>query len=227
MAYRYVVFDLDGTLLDTSRGITAAIKQMLQKECLFPIPDDVLLGFIGPPIEDSLKSYYGFSDDKISGLAEIFRQYYTEDEYLFQAEPYSGLISLLAELKNTGIKIGVATNKRQIYAARLLEHSGIMQYCHVMHGSDAFNKTSKRDLILYCIRDLCVTNLKECIMVGDTIHDYQGAQEAGIDFIGVTYGFGFKAGIEIPIDCAGMAGSIENLKEILLGRNRNAKDTAA
>jgi len=220
MMYKYALFDLDGTLLDTSSGVISSIRKMVSDESLPEIPDDILISFIGPPIENSIKSYYKFEDEKVSYLAGIFRKYYSTSEYLFQAEPYPGLYELLDSLKNNNIKIAVATNKRHVYAMPLLEHFGISQYCHVMHGSDNEKKQNKHLIILQCLEDLKVANLKECVLIGDTIHDAHGAKEAGIDFIGVTFGFGFKKGVDIPDNCIYLADTNNELNGIFINERR-------
>ena len=213
--YRCVLFDLDGTLLDTSQGIVNAVKQMLLDESLASIPEEILHTFIGPPMEDSLKAHYSLTDEKAASLAGIFRKYYAQDEYLFQAKPYPDLFQLLEGLKLAGVKIAVATNKRHYYATRLLEHFGIASYCDVIHGSDE-NANTKEKVILACLKDLQYGILKDCVLVGDTVHDAKGAQETGIDFIGVTYGFGLKLNDILPFRSVAIVENLATLKKLLM-----------
>ena len=85
----------------------------------------------------------------------------------------------------------MATNKRQDYAIDICKHFGIDKYCQPIYGADNFNKLSKAELIKNCLKDLEVAD-NQVVMIGDTIGDKVAAEQAGVGFIGVNYGFGFK-----------------------------------
>lgn len=184
-----VLFDLDGTLLNTTEGVLEsaiyAAKQLGYPE----LPYESMLTFVGPPIQQSFMKWYGCSAEKAQEAANVFRSYYKENA-LFKAELYPGIIDLLKELKLRGIKIGVATYKREDYAISILEHFGIASFCQTMHGADNYNKLTKADIVNICIQELS-SQKDGVVLVGDTEHDAKGAAEAGIPFFGVTFGFGF------------------------------------
>lgn len=198
MKYKYVIFDLDGTLLDTSKGIIKAIDYTIQKLGLSDLPQNIKELFIGPPIYDSFSKYYGMTAEQSGEATEVFRNVY-KDKYLLEALPYDGIFEMLSGLNQQQCKLAVATNKRNDYAQNLLNYFGFDKYFECMIGSDAQNKQRKSDIIRECLHRLKVDKYDDAVMIGDTLYDYFGAYEAGIDFVGVKYGFGFKAEKEIAM----------------------------
>lgn len=190
--YDLVIFDLDGTLLDTTEGVLASVRHTIKTLHFKEMPEDVLSTFIGPPIQDSFAKAYGLEGPILQEIACIFRdQYSTVD--LLKAVPYEGIFELFSALRDCGAKTAVATYKREDYALRLLRHFGFHNYTDVMHGGDHENKLKKRDIIELCIKESGITDKSRVVMVGDTAHDAIGAEQMGVDFIGVTFGFGFHS----------------------------------
>lgn len=207
MTYRAVIFDVDGTLLDTTGGITASLHHLIETEGLQPLEEEVLRSFIGPPIQDSLVRVYGYNHSEAMRLAEIFRAHY-KDVSLFDASVYGGIFDVTKELLNRGTTMATATYKRQDYAKELLESFGFQKYCSVMRGSDFEGKLTKTDIIEECLVELDIDDPSGVLMVGDSHHDAIGAQRVGVDFLAVTYGFGFKTDEEARRHpCIGIAHS--------------------
>ena len=194
---KVVLFDLDGTLLDTTDGVLEsaiyAAKRLGYKE----LPYEQMLSFVGPPIQTSFINHYGCSAERAQEAANIFRTYYKENA-LFKAKLYPGMIEVLEKMKEKGVKMGVATYKREDYAISILEHFGIAPFCISMHGADHFNKLTKADIVNLCINEM-TSNREDVILVGDTEHDAIGAKNAMVDFLGVTYGFGFKSVADVSM----------------------------
>ncbi|MBQ8140675.1 MAG: HAD hydrolase-like protein [Clostridia bacterium] len=189
--YDIAIFDLDGTLLDTTEGILAAQKHTI-REMGFDMPnDEELKSFIGPPVQDAFAKAYGLEGPILQEIATVFRNFYST-ETLLLAKAYDGIFELLAELRRRGVTPAVATYKREDYALRLLKHFGFDEYTDVMFGGDHENKLKKKDIIEKCIAAAGIKDLGRAVMIGDTELDANGAEAIGIDFIGVTYGFGFK-----------------------------------
>ena len=187
---KFVSFDLDGTLLDTSEGIVQSVKYTVEKLGL-KLPAGMDMGFfIGPPIQMSLQKCFNLDAETAQKGADIFRAYY-KSEALFMAKPYEGIYELLEELRKRNIKIGVATYKREDYALDILHHFHIADYCDVMCGADNNNVLTKSDIIRNSYLGVGVLP-EETIYVGDTDHDAKGAYEAGVPFVAVTWGFGYK-----------------------------------
>ena len=190
MKYKNIIFDLDGTLLDTSEGVKEAVLFTIKKLGYSKLEHDNLDAFIGPPIQTSLINFYNCTKEEAQKGADIFREYY-KNVSLFKASAYPGIYSVIQFIKEKNMNVAVATYKREDYAIKLLNKFRFNEYCKVMHGGDNFNKLSKADIIKICIDELG-GDIDNSLYVGDTYSDLKGANECGIDFIGVTYGFGFK-----------------------------------
>lgn len=185
-----ILFDLDGTLLNTMDGVLNSVKYTINQLNL-PLPDnETLQQFIGPPIQISLMKHFSLNQEEVQVGANIFREYY-KNHALLQAVIYDHIYSLLDYLKAKKYKMGVATYKREDYATTLLEHFKIAEYCNVIHGADNENKLTKCDIVNKCCNELHYKK-SEIVLIGDTIHDAVGAEKAGIHFIAVTWGFGYK-----------------------------------
>lgn len=211
---KLVLFDLDGTFMDTSRGIMKSIEYVLNEMGL-PNSGD-LQKYIGPPIEYSFKKYSCLNDENAKKAAAIFRKVYPEN-FLFEAEIYPGIEELIGILHRNNIKCGIATFKRESYTLKLLEHFGLLGKLDVIHGSDELGELTKTDIINLCMNDLnCVNG--ETIMVGDTVHDASAAQKAQVDFAAVTYGFGFKNETDASeYPCVKICGTPKELSFYLTG----------
>ena len=190
--YKAVVFDLDGTLLDTTSGVIYAVELTIQQLGLPRPADDVLKTFVGPPMQLSFEKHFGMEKERALECANLFRANY-RDHSLLIAELYPGVMEVLAYLKNKGYKIALATNKSHDNAMAILKHFGVADYCDFMMGSDLAGKLKKADIIEKSLEAIDV-DAKDAVYVGDSIFDYEGAQKVGMDFIGVTYGFGFREG---------------------------------
>lgn len=186
-----VIFDLDGTLLDTSEGIIGSAVYAAEALGYPRLPYEEMLTFVGPPIQQSFIAHYGCDKETAQKAANIFREYY-KSTALLQAVPYDDILKLCRTLADDGLKLAVATYKREDYALNLLRHFHFDKYCVSMHGADGENKLKKKDIVLLCMDEL-KAEPEETVLAGDTDHDATGAEEAGVLFIGVTYGFGFKS----------------------------------
>lgn len=186
--YRGIIFDLDGTLMDTAEGVLESVRHTTRVMGYETPGDEVLRTFIGPPIKQSLIRVYDLDEEEAVRATEVFRNRY-KDYDLLKAAPYEGLVGLLDELKSQGYLIGVATLKREDYARTLLEHYHISDYCDCICGSDFAGKMQKTDVLNQCLLGLKLTP-DQAVLIGDTASDGIGAAETGTDLIGVTYGFG-------------------------------------
>lgn len=214
MKYKLVVFDLDGTILDTTEGILEAVEHTIVKFGLPKISHDKLLSFIGPPIQDSFMRCYGIQGSELQKMADEFRVSYSST-HLLKAIPYDGIYQLFESLKEKKVKIAIATYKREDYALRLLSHYGFNKFTGIMHGGDNLNRLKKSDIITQCIREAGIDNKNDVVMVGDTIFDAKGAEALGIDFIAVTYGFGFLPDIPVDVPCIGCANKSMDILNII------------
>ena len=193
MKYSCVLFDLDGTLLDTGVGLMAAIADTIAAFGL-PEPDaETLRAFVGPPISVSLKNAFGLDDDTTARATAYFRRVYPE-KHLLGAEEYAGIHELLRDLRKAGVKLGVATNKPHSYTLPLMAHFGFDKEFDVIQGSVPGEFEGKALVVTEGLRRLGVTDKAQVALVGDTVHDQKGAEEFGIDFVAVDYGYGYRPG---------------------------------
>jgi phosphoglycolate phosphatase len=201
--YSAILFDVDGTLLDTGPGLTAAIDYTIKSEGLQPLDDATIRSLIGPPIQDSFRRIYGLSVEEAWRITSVFRSFYQGDA-LLMAQPYDGIMDVCAELVRRDVSIAIATYKRQDYAERILKHFGFDHFTSHLFGSDFEGKFTKADIIANAAASLGVPH-EDALMVGDTKHDAIGAEQAGMPFLGVTYGYGFATEEEVrAYPCVGV-----------------------
>lgn len=191
--YDIALFDFDGTLIDTSEGIFKSITYALNQDGQ-PVPSvDVLRKFIGPPIYDSFKNIFGYTDeDKIQWMIKKYRERYSVLG-LFEAKYYDGIEELLITLRENGVKIATASSKPKRFIERILNETGFAKYIDYIGGTAFDEKGSgKTEIILNALESLNCTDKSRAIMVGDRKFDIEGAKGAGIETIAVLYGFGSR-----------------------------------
>ena len=214
--YKAVIFDVDGTLLDTSEGVLASVKYTIKKFGFRELSDEKLRTFIGPPIQRSFAQHYNLEGDIIQDIATVFRNRY-KDYDLLKAVPYDGIFELMDSLGKAGIKVAVATYKRQDYAEKIMREFGFYEYTDIVCGADHENKLSKKDIICNALKLCGIDNYKDAVMVGDSDNDAIGASQIGADFVGVTYGFGFKTKQDVmEFDNIGAADTTDEVLDIII-----------
>lgn len=218
--FKLVIFDLDGTLLDTSEGILSAAKYAITT-CGKNLPSQAVLdSYIGPPIQQSFAKTFGISGEELANMALCFRNRY-KDYDLLKAKPYENIFTLCQKLLDVGFSLAVATYKREDYANILLKHFGFDKYMKVICGSDFAGQLTKADIIKKAIASAGIEDYKDVLMIGDTEHDAIGASALGLAFVGVTYGFGFKNRNELNGEnIVGIADDTKQIGEILLGERQ-------
>lgn len=215
--YKLVIFDLDGTLLDTSEGILSAAKYAISQSGRVIPNQDVLETYIGPPIQQSFAKTFGIEGKELDDMALLFRNQY-KDIDLLKAEPYEGIYELCKSLIDKDFILAVATYKREDYALKLLEYYQFDKYMSIICGSDFAGQLTKADIIRKVIELSKVCSYDDVVMIGDTHHDAIGAEALGLDFIGVTYGFGYKSNSDIVgNNVVGVAHDTSEIGTILMG----------
>ncbi|MCB0538321.1 MAG: HAD hydrolase-like protein [Chitinophagales bacterium] len=190
MKYNYVIFDFDGTLFDSRKGIVSSIKYALNYMKI-PVPsNEVLTSFIGPPLLKTFQNHFGLSEaDSIKALTKL-RDYYSE-KGVFDSEPYAGILELLEKLNKNDFPIAIATAKPTYYANQILEHNKWQHLFKTVRGSDMNSELfPKSRTISEAMTDLSISKYNNVVMVGDTIYDIKGATECNIASIAVNYGYG-------------------------------------
>ena len=215
MAWRHILFDLDGTLTDSAPGITNAIIYARKKWGLTPGVNADYYKFIGPPMPQSFEQFWGFSHEDAVRFLDDYREYFGE-KGLFENDVYPGIPALLRALREDGRRLYIATTKPTGFSCRIAEHFGIAEYFDMISGSD-LQKTNTKYTVIERIRETCDIDMSSAVMVGDRSHDVEGAHLHGIPCIGVTYGFG---GREELLDAGAdyIADSVSALSDILFPR---------
>lgn len=191
MRYSTVIFDLDGTLLDTSEGIMLGASYTANIMGAPKLTIEQQKSFIGPPLIDSFIRECGFTENEARKAVKLYRDRYNE-KGLYEAKHYNKVKELLASIKGKKYKTAVATLKRNDFAKKIIKHFELSQYFNAINGIDNKDTHSKSDIISMCLKEVEQSDLSKVVMIGDSIYDAIGAEEVGIDFIAVTYGYGFK-----------------------------------
>ncbi|WP_295212087.1 HAD family hydrolase [Ruminococcus sp.] len=193
--YETVLFDLDGTLTESGEGIINSAVYALKK---FGIePEMSQMGkFLGPPLKDSFRDFYGFSEEKCVEAVKYYREYYTT-KGIFENKVYEGVEDCLKALKSAGLKLAVATSKPQVFAVKILEHFHLVEYFDFIGGAELDGTRSvKAEVITHTLKNCGADDRSNVIMVGDRKHDVLGAKALGMDCIGVLYGYGSREELE-------------------------------
>ncbi|MFB7142250.1 HAD family hydrolase [Gottfriedia sp. NPDC056225] len=215
--YKIILFDLDGTLSDPKVGITKSVQYALEKMEIIEPDLDKLECFIGPPLQESFAEYYNFDQPKIQKAIEFYRERFTE-KGMFENELYSNISSLLKSLKDHQYILVVATSKPTVFSEKILNYFKIDQYFDFIVGSNLDGtRSSKTEIIQYIIDQYDEFDLDNFIMIGDRKHDIIGANNTGIDSIGVTYGYGSVEELN-KANSTNIVKNVDELKELLLGK---------
>lgn len=225
MSKKYILFDLDGTITDSSEGITKSVKFALEKIGIKEESQAALRRFIGPPLDESFERFYGLSKEDALKAVSLYRERYN-DIGIFENYLFDGVTDCLKELKENGFVVALATCKPEIYVPRIFKHFDIEKYFDIAVGSEleGGKRRHKNDVIDEVLRQICVkygideSDINEvkadAIMVGDRKDDILGAKLSGIESVGVRYGFAEEneledAGADYIVD------ELKDLKEII------------
>ena len=189
MKYKAVLFDFDGTFADTGEGIFDSVQYAVKALGFEPLDNATLRRFIGPPIYDSFKRELPIDDARAEFAVLKYREAYA-DSGILRFRIYDGNLELLHELKENGIKIGIASAKPQKFIIRIVAHLGLEDYFdYISAPADDKADQSKVTLISKAAEAL-KTDKSRVLMVGDRHFDICGAIGAGVDSVGVTFGYG-------------------------------------
>lgn len=185
--FEAVLFDFDGTLADTSRGIKNSIKYALSEKHI-PVGEESRLNyFIGPPLYDGFSHVYG-ADEKLSEeLVRLYRVYYAKSG-VYECELYPGVRDMLDGLQKAGLQLGVVSSKPKHFLDMAVPHLGIAPYFTTVVGPELKNKNADKSFLIRQALDQM--DADSAVMAGDRFYDIEGARRAGVTAVGVTYGFG-------------------------------------
>ena len=214
MKYKYIFFDLDGTLTDSQKGIVNCIKYALESFGINETDESKFQKFLGPPLINSFQKFCGFSKEQAQAALNKYRERFSTIG-LFENRVYDGVPEMLQELVNGGHRLVLATSKPLVYAERIMVKYGLRPYFKLLCGAELDGtRDEKAEVIEYAIEKLgCPRD--QIIMVGDRENDILGAKKCGIACCGVRYGYAAPGELE----AAGadyIADTVEQLGQILL-----------
>ena len=214
--YRYLLFDLDGTLTNPKEGITKCVQYALR---CFGIeePDlDKLEPFIGPPLVASFMEFYNLSEEQAREAVEKYRERF-RNVGIFENMVFEGVQKMLEILQNQVKKLVIASSKPEEFVLQILEKYGIRDYfCEVVGATMDEKRTAKADVIREAFARLNITEemRPQVLMIGDRKHDAEGAAACGIDCLGTYVGFAGPGELEAA-GAAYIVNTVEEMSEFL------------
>ncbi len=209
--YSAVLFDLDGTIVDSAPGITATLAYTFERLGL-PVPTPAaLLAWVGPPIMDSFRDLAGLDLAHAHRALDIYREKYLADG-AYDATVYPGVGEVLRAIHAAGIPLSLATSKPETPARAVLEHFHLIEpFDHLTGASDDEVRSAKKDVVEEAMRRLAGSgaDLSTPVLVGDRHHDVEGAASHGVPTIFVTWGYGS------PAEAAGAVAVVDTPEQLL------------
>lgn len=195
MSYKDVsiIFDLDGTLVDSAPDLLNAVNHVMEQTGRKPISLEVLRSIIGKGgrvmLCKALESNgEELSEEELQPLLQMFLEYYTAN-IAVDSKPFDGLIQVLDMLQESGAKLGVCTNKREHLAVKVLEELGLKKYFSEIVGPDTLGVSKPHPGHILGTIEKINGNPEKAIMIGDGSPDILAAQAASVPVVAVTFGY--------------------------------------
>ena len=217
--YRTILFDLDGTLTDSSEGIYKCICYAMEKMGDTPIPPEMACQFIGPPLEDSFQRLCGYSPEDSLRALHLFRERYAPLGSK-EVKAVDGIAPALRRLQADGRTLAVASSKEERACHMVIENLGLTRYFTVIAGHNVTLANTKEAVIRSAMERLGLTETdrEEILMVGDRHYDVEGAAACGIRCLGVDFcGFAPQGELEAAGAIA-VVSSAEEMADYILAR---------
>lgn len=190
-----VLFDLDGCLVDSRRGITTSLRHALKAAGLPDREPAELEQYIGPPLAYTFEQLAGAPSGSAENdaLVALYRAHY-KDTLVAGTEVFAGIPEALAALRGAGHPLAIATSKPRVFAERLVGELGLGDAFAALAGPGLEGRSpDKAELVATALAELGTTR---GVMVGDRRFDVEGGRANGLATIGVLWGFGPRAELE-------------------------------
>lgn len=215
MRFSTVIFDLDGTLLETGRGVWNGFNSALEKLGMSMPSNLDRNSIIGPPLRYGFQNLAGVDQKDVETAVRLYREYYST-EGIHEAEPYPGAIELLSELNQKGATVCLATSKYGALAEKQLKLFGLASFfSHTAMSKESEVTTTKSEMVAHLL-ETSGTSAQDAVMIGDTKYDVMGAVKNGVPFIGVLYGYGSREEME-KAGADSFVTDVPALRQMLLG----------
>lgn len=183
-----IFFDLDGTVINSMEGIFNSIKYVIKSYNLKELDEKTLRTFIGPPLHPSFANTFLVDLKTADMYVAKYREYYSKTG-IFEFSLYDGMKEMLKSLSEK-YDLFITTSKPTKYAKMILEKEDILRYFKFVSGSEADKPDNTKSQVVNYVIEKFQLNKSDCVLIGDTKFDGEGAKESGIDFYGVSFGFG-------------------------------------
>ncbi|MCX5774686.1 MAG: HAD hydrolase-like protein [Fusobacteria bacterium] len=195
--YKLYLFDLDGTLTDSKKGLEEAIRFAAKKIKGVEIPDFMIDEFLGPPLEVSFSQFLHMTQEETCKAIECFKDYYIDKGMLYGNKVYEGIEGVLQTLKREKKLVALATSKPLNQGIKVLEHFNLKHYFDFIGAaSDDGKIKEKSDVIATVVEAFPKIKVSEMLMIGDRKYDVIGAKEHSIACAGVEYGYAYPGELE-------------------------------
>ncbi|MGN6327060.1 HAD hydrolase-like protein [Pseudolysinimonas sp.] len=192
MRYSAILWDLDGTIVDSAPGITATLAWTFERLGM-PIPSPTeMLAWVGPPLLDAFRELAGLDETDARAALALYRERYRAVG-VFEATPYPGVPELLRELHADGVPTSLATSKPESLARAILGREGLLDEIDVITGaSEDERRSAKADVVALALERLREhgADTSRPVLIGDRHHDVEGAAANGVPTIVVAWGYG-------------------------------------
>ena len=215
MKYDFLLFDMDGMLVDTREGILKCAAHALSAFGIEVEDLSSLTKFVGPPLSYSFTEFYGLSPEDAKKAVAIYRERYSAKGQ-YECYMFDGVPEMLQALLKKGYRLCIATSKLESYAKSMLDRLGIGCYFEQVIGATPDEAISTKDEVIEAsLVRMGITDRQRALMIGDRKHDVLGAKKCGLDSFGVYMG----CAEESEHEAAGatyIANSIQSLQDALL-----------
>jgi phosphoglycolate phosphatase len=196
-----VIFDLDGTLVDSVDDLCNAVNAARGYMGLPPLPHDVVASYVGNGAPVLIRRAMGpdATEQQIEDALAFFLSYYRE-HMLDHTRPYPGVVETLETLHSRGLKMAVLTNKPQRFSRDMCAGLGLSQYFFQIYGGNSFEQKKPDPIGICTLIEEAGARPQETWMVGDSATDVLTARNAGVRSVGVTYGISPESLREAPPD---------------------------
>ena len=187
--YKAVIFDLDGTILDTLDDLADSVNFALQKHGLPVRENKEIRSFLGNGMVNLVKLSAGDKAEDIAGILADFKEYYAKHS-ADKTKPYDGVLETISALKEQGVKTAVLSNKGDFAVQPLVKRyfGGLIERAQGENEAAGVLRKPNPDGVYKIMKELGVTE-KETVFVGDSEVDILTAKNAGVDCVAVTWGF--------------------------------------
>lgn len=193
--FKYILFDFDGTLVDSSEGIFKSLTYAFEEMGHGTPSLELLRKFIGPPLHYSFTNFCGFSTEHAYEMTDKYRERYKVKGYL-ENRVYDGIPEMLEKLKNEGYILGTASSKPIKFIDDICTQRDIKKYFAHIGGTQFDNIKESKTVVIENAMASLGGDTDNTLMVGDRLFDIQGAHEAGIPCCAVLFGFGDRPEFE-------------------------------